>query len=171
MPPRRRNKKNTGPERLGPLVEQVLVSLGQEARLAEARILVLWRDLVGDGVASRSLPLGISGTILTVGVFNAAWQGQLNFLREEMAAKINRRLGPGTVSSIRLVPENRPAWWPPRGKKAPPPVPEPLPEDEARIVEEACSGVSDPGLREIFRRILTRQSAVNRARGEAPTRS
>ena len=99
---RKRRRKEVSPA--GTVISELL----QDYRLAEGirrhRVMLEWPELVGPRVAARTRPSPVQeGGVLWVRVSNSSWLHQLSFLRNELLARINERLGdPPLVTDLRL---------------------------------------------------------------------
>ena len=69
---------------------RVLDRYGIERELKEHRLLSHWKTVVGDRVASRTFPDGLSKGVLWVRVANSAWLHELSFMRDAILAKSQR---------------------------------------------------------------------------------
>jgi len=112
-----------------------------------------WTELVGGQLARRSRPRSLRRKVLTVVVASSAWANEMSFIKDQVVAGINERLGAEVVGSLRVVTGKISHMEPPgaRGRKraARPgqrdaaPVP---PDVEARIRWETARAVDDPDL-------------------------
>ena len=74
-----------------------------EDKLGLHSVFDTWPELVGDGIASRSWPHLIRGTVLWVNVSDSVWMQQLHLQKMELLDKINRSLpGKEKISDIRF---------------------------------------------------------------------
>lgn len=61
-----------------------------------------WAEAVGPAVAENARPAAVKGRVLTVNVASSAWMQQLQFLKADLIAKLNRALGEERVADIRF---------------------------------------------------------------------
>jgi predicted nucleic acid-binding Zn ribbon protein len=61
-----------------------------------------WAAAVGPAVAENARPAAVKGKELVVNVSSSAWMQQLQFLKADLIAKLNRALGEERVSDIRF---------------------------------------------------------------------
>jgi len=97
--------------RAAELIGNLLSGHGVERELREHRLLTHWARVVGDRVAARSTPDGLSKGVLWVRVANSAWLHELSFLRDEVIARANGLCGdPPLVTDVKfhLGPRRRP---------------------------------------------------------------
>jgi hypothetical protein len=134
------------PETVGDALQHVLQRIDPERRLEIFRV---WAAEVGDAVAARAAPAAFRDGVLSVRVSGAAWMQELQFIKEEIRAKLNRRLGSEVVRDVYFVSggTERPA--------APRSVAPPTATDEADEPDEPVDlpPLRDPRLAEVFGRI------------------
>ena len=107
----------------------------------------LWEDAVGKTVAAQAWPSKIRHGRLFVGVSDAVWLQELQFLKERIKAELNRRLGEPAVKDIFFFLGSGPPSADP-GPAAPPrPAPEPF-------VEIALPPLADERLRAALAALL-----------------
>lgn len=123
-----------------------------EQRLEEGRIWVVWEQAVGSRIASHAAPSAFRDGTLTLSVDSAPWMQQLNFLKRELVAKVNAELGQEMVTDIYLkagrVSAPKPPdvpWEKPRRQ---------LTAEELAWIAEQAESVADPGLRDVFERLI-----------------
>ena len=61
-----------------------------------------WAAAVGPAVAENARPAAVKGRVLTVNVTSSAWMLQLQFLKADLIARLNRSLGEERVTDIRF---------------------------------------------------------------------
>jgi len=99
----RRSRKSRRRARAGDLVGELLVRHGARRELREHRIAARWASIVGERVAVRTIPDGLAKGVLWVRVQNSAWLHELSFLRDDIAARVNKAVGhPPLVSEVRF---------------------------------------------------------------------
>ena len=69
------------------LVAKLLGRHGVARELREHRLLTRWPELVGERVAARAWPDGLSKGVLWVRVANSSWLNELSFLRDDIIAR------------------------------------------------------------------------------------
>lgn len=136
------------PQSVGDALQRVLQRIDPDRRLAVFRV---WAAEVGDTVARRASPVGFRDGILSVRVSGAAWMQELQFAKEEIRERLNRRLGADVVRDVYFVAGTVPA-------PQPPVVPPPRAgnEDTGGDDDDAIADLPplrDPRLAEIFARI------------------
>ncbi len=139
------------PGTVGDALQHVLQRIDPERRLALFRV---WAAEVGDAIAARAEPAAFRDGVLSVRVRGAAWMQELQFAKEEIRARLNRRLGAELVRDVYFVAGGgetaraRPA----RARPAPAPAPGPPPADDPEEPIE-LPPLRDPRLAEVFARI------------------
>ena len=68
--------------------------------MEECRVVEIWDEVVGDSIASKTQPIGISKGLLKVTVADHAWLQQLQFLKHDIAGKLNEALKVDLVENI-----------------------------------------------------------------------
>ena len=89
-----KGRKSHGPRPAMALVEAILKKYGAQKPVREHRVVMGWKDIVGDRVAARAWPDGLKDGVLYVRVVNSAWLHELSFLREAVAERANALAGP-----------------------------------------------------------------------------
>jgi predicted nucleic acid-binding Zn ribbon protein len=95
--------RSRDPRPIGAELAEVLRARGWDGRLAAAKVVARWSEVVGDAVADHCRPgrLEDDGTLLVV-ADSAAWATQLAYLQGTLLDRINRICGPGTVVGVRV---------------------------------------------------------------------
>jgi len=71
-----------------------------KSKIEDCKVFEIWDDTVGEKIASKTEPQSIKKNVLKVSVSDHAWLQQLQFLKEEIREKLNKRLGKEVVDSI-----------------------------------------------------------------------
>jgi predicted nucleic acid-binding Zn ribbon protein len=93
-------KKKKEPEKIGPIVWDVLRRRGYETAVKEQLVLQIWPELVGERVAEQTIAESLENGMLFVRVKSSAWQNELVFLKTEILKKINVFAGKSIVKDI-----------------------------------------------------------------------
>lgn len=128
-----------------------------EKRLAEMEIWRVWEQVVGKQIAAKARPSRFQDGVLTLVVISAPWMQQLNFMKRDIVARLNERLGEQLVREIFLKAGRPSAAERPerRGK----PRKRELTEAEKERIAVVVSAVSDPELRDRFAALLEKDLA------------
>ena len=89
-------------EPLGDALEAILRRLGVPSPTDLARVTEEWSRVVPEPFASRSQPAGLSDGILTLDVPDGMSASLLRYRSEELIGALERDLGPGVVSEVRI---------------------------------------------------------------------
>ncbi len=153
-----------GPLRRSPLtslrtiLRSAAAALGVERAAHEALIVEMWPEIAGADAAAHSRPAGLRGTTLLVDAEPGLWVQELSARRGRFTEEINRRLGGGVVSDIRIrsrtgaAVEGAPAD---AGRVADDEAT--LSADELAMIDRAAAEIGDPELRETARRVMASQ--------------
>lgn len=149
----RKRPKMKRPAVVGDLLAGALQGSPAARLLKEGTIWQLWDDTVGPQIAKRARPSAIRNGVLTVVVSSAPWLQQLNFMKAEILASLNRAIGEEMVKDIYLkagslreavsTPVDQP-----RTKRR-------VTQEEKTRIEEATAGLDDPELRKALSSLFT----------------
>jgi predicted nucleic acid-binding Zn ribbon protein len=91
------------PRPIGAELAAVLRARGWEGRLAAARVVARWPEVVGEAVAGHCRPsrLEDDGTLQVV-ADSAAWATQLAYLKGTLLDRLAAVCGPGVVRAIQV---------------------------------------------------------------------
>ncbi len=76
---------------------------GLDARMHELKILDVWKEAVGDAIASYSSPVQLRKNKLLVSVESAAWRYELSLRKQEIIDRLNGHLDRKIVREIIFV--------------------------------------------------------------------
>ncbi len=82
------------------VLEEVIRELGLWKGFKRQSALSIWSKAVGEDISERTNPVSIRNGILFVGVTNSMWLQQLIFMKSEILAKLNEKLGGDFVKDI-----------------------------------------------------------------------
>jgi len=105
---RRGGAENRVLEAVGPLVRNLLQRHGLDRRIEEFLAVEVWAEVVGPMIAAQSHAVEIRAGVLFVHVTSNVWMQELGVLREDIAARLNARLGAPYVRKIVLSLERTP---------------------------------------------------------------
>lgn len=160
----RKRSRQMKPEQLGEILRKIIKKKNIPAAGADRRLLDLWRRAVGPQIAAQTLPDNMKRGTLFVRVSSSVWMHQLQFLKEEILARLNGLSEKveikGLFFSIGEIP-------PPPGAAgvlpADPALP-PLKGRDRNMMRESLAAVRDEELRQIIERVMTREIARRRQR-------
>jgi hypothetical protein len=147
-------------DRVGEVLGNSLKRLDLSYRLVEYGIWPVWDEVVGKTIAVNAQPEKIRNGTLFVKVTSSVWMQQLQFMKEMIAEKLNNRLNREVVKNIFFVVGRIDS----PGPAEPPSTPaRPAIDEEPKIDEQFLESVSDPELRQAFKKLL---KSYSRRRGQ-----
>ena len=160
-PPMRRAAK------AGDLLDALLTGWGLEERLQQYRALVIWDEVVGPQIAARTRPEKIRDDVLEVCVDQPTWMQQLQLLKPQILAKLNARLGEGSLREIYLKRGKVTAPATVTSSAAPPAWRKmTLSPAEATELRAMLAGVEDGELRRDLESLLTKQLKLTKTKNQ-----
>jgi predicted nucleic acid-binding Zn ribbon protein len=93
------------PQRLGDVLRAALARLPVGQQLADHAVWAHWEATVGPAIARHARPLRLRRGTLVVAVDDAGWMQELQFLKHDLRARLNARLGRLAVRDVFLVPD------------------------------------------------------------------
>ena len=87
---------------IGSIIDDVLKSYRREPDGELLRVWHVWDSIVGDIISKNTKPAAFKGRILLVHVTSSTWVHQLQFLKEEMIAKLNEALGKSLIDDLKF---------------------------------------------------------------------
>lgn len=136
-------------------------------RLAEAKIFIEYREIVGEKLSEISVPLGLRNKTLFIGVKNPIWSHQLHFLKPEIIDKINSKFSRTVVKNIIFKISNieKPVYTKaPGGERRKLPVS--VPEKKLDMIYNISLNIDDEELRKKFYKLMIKDAKFKIARGE-----
>lgn len=113
-PPResttRRRPQREDATPLSEVLDQVMAEQGWDDRLSAARVFTDWESIVGSEVAQHCQIVGFDDSIVQVKASSTAWKKQLEFLAPQLVAKLNERLGDGSVLRVHVTGPKQASW-------------------------------------------------------------
>ncbi len=139
-------------ERIGEVLEKSLKRLALATRLDEYGVWPVWNDVVGKSIALNAQPEKIRNGTLFVKVASPVWMQQLQYMKEMIAEKLNRRLKSEVVKNIFFVVGRVGGENIESGSNPPPPkASEPAP---CAIDEQFLDSIKDPEIKQAFKKLL-----------------
>lgn len=147
-----RRRKTGKPQAIASLLAGAFQGKPLERRLEEAKIWQIWDRAVGSQLAAKAKPVRFNNGLLTVAVSSAPWMQQLNFMKRDIAQRLNQMLGKELVREIYLRP-GRPAKTEQAERPAGPSRRE-LTGEEREKIARASQEIGDEDLRRAFVRLM-----------------
>ncbi len=139
-------------ERLGDVLEKSLKRLELATRLDEYGIWPVWNDVVGKPIAVNAQPEKIRRGTLFVRVASPVWMQQLQYMKEMIAEKLNRRLKSEVVKNIFFV-VGRVGGETIQGESKPQP-PKTSELAQRTIDDQFLDSIEDPEIKQAFKKLL-----------------
>jgi predicted nucleic acid-binding Zn ribbon protein len=100
--------RSRDPRLIGAELAELLRARGWDGRLATAKVVARWTEVVGDAVADHCRPsrLEDDGTLLVV-ADSAAWATQLAYLQGTLLDRLGVVCGPGLVRRVQVRTDDR----------------------------------------------------------------
>ncbi|MCX5743864.1 MAG: DUF721 domain-containing protein [Proteobacteria bacterium] len=141
-------------------VGDVLRLYGITEQVRAGRLVTEWNDLVGDRIASRTRPVGVTDRVLYVEVATSAWMQELTLMRVKLTMGLLARFGEPRMFDelkFRLAGRTRGDSLAPRAARRGAPAPHVMPMPATGEAREAiladAAHVDDPELRELIARV------------------
>ena len=87
---------------IGSIIDDVLKAYRREPDGELIRVWHIWDSVVGEVISKNTKPAAFKGRILLVFVTSSTWVHQLQFLKEEMIAKLNEALGKSLIDDLKF---------------------------------------------------------------------
>lgn len=93
---------NTDPQKIGAVLSDLIRKFGYEDKLREVDAVKLFNEVAGEKIAEHCQAIKITDGRLILRVSDPIWRQQLVFLKGDLIAKLNARLGKSVVKDIYL---------------------------------------------------------------------
>lgn len=144
------------------IVKALFSDMGIAPRIEQHQVWFIWDKVVGAQIATHARPASIRNNVLEVRVDHAVWMQQLQLMKPQILAKINRELNCTPIESMYLRRKSPEAPL----RRAPEPelvLPE-LSAMETRKVEQMVSAIKDAGVRSAMFQLLSKQKRLDKLR-------
>jgi predicted nucleic acid-binding Zn ribbon protein len=84
-------------------IDTFMSHIGLDARMHELKILEVWKESVGESIASYSTPVELRKNKLFVSAENAAWRYELSLRKQEIMDNLNEHLKKKLIKEIIFV--------------------------------------------------------------------
>ena len=138
-------------DRVGEVLGNSLKRLDLSFRLSEYGVWPVWDEVVGKTIAANAQPEKIRNGTLFVKVSSSVWMQQLQFMKDMIAEKLNQRLNREVVKNIFFVVGQ--IYSPGPAEKVTEPS-TPAVEEDPKVDPQFLESVSDPELRQAFKKLL-----------------
>jgi predicted nucleic acid-binding Zn ribbon protein len=151
----RRRKGSSIPRLLGEILPETLKKKALHLPMKDRPLIDAWNRAVGSQISSKAQPDRLRDDVLYVRVSTSVWMHELQFMKQDIIAKLNGTLEGSPVTQIRFfigeveaLPANRedPTLI----------VARELEPDEKEFIDGAIADVTDPELKEVVKRAMIR---------------
>lgn len=144
------------------IVKALFDDMGIAPRIEQHQVWMIWDKVVGAQIAAHARPASIRNNVLEVRVDHAVWMQQLQLMKPQILAKINRELNCPPIDSMYL--RRKPPE--PLLRKEPQPdlvLPE-LSTMEILRAERLVETIRDENVRSAMLRLLCKQMRLDKLR-------
>ena len=153
----RKRGKQANLQRLGNVLQGILKKYNIFFDSEEQRLLEVWRKAVGPQISLQTRPDRLKRNTLFVKVSSSVWMQQLHLLKQEIVEKINQLLGKDLIKNIHFSIGEIPSTMPTNSYSSSfSPDSYHLKDKDKKLIEKSISSVEDPELKEILRRVMTK---------------
>ncbi len=146
-------KKKPAP--IAPIIQSMAKNLGLETGMDLYLLKDQWENLIGNPIASHTMPQVIRYHTLTLHVDASPWMHELTFLKEAIRKKVNAGLGKESIRSIRLklgpISSDTAQKKKARGTKN-----KTLSKEAANLLQSELVSVSDSDLKRVIGKAMVR---------------
>lgn len=96
-------KRSRYPEQIGKVLTKNLKKWKIDRRIKEESIVLNWKQVVGERIASQANPVKVRDSILFVSVGNASWRNELFFMKRKIMEELNRSAKDNVIKDIVFV--------------------------------------------------------------------
>ena len=96
-------KRSSYPEQIGKILTKSLRNLRIDRRIKEQSIVLNWKQVVGERIASQANPVKVRDSILFVSVENASWRNELFFMKRKIMEQLNQSVKDNVIKDIVFV--------------------------------------------------------------------
>jgi predicted nucleic acid-binding Zn ribbon protein len=93
-------KRSSHPEQIGKILTKSLRRLQVDRRIKEENVVLNWKRLVGERIASKANPVKVKDSILFVRVENASWRSELFFMKRKIIEELNQSVKDNVIKDI-----------------------------------------------------------------------
>jgi hypothetical protein len=153
----RKRAKQVNLQRLGNVLQGILKKHNIFFDSEEQRLLEVWQKAVGPQISVQTRPDRLKRNVLFVKVSSSVWMHQLHILKQDIIEKINQLLGKELIKNIHFSMGDIPSTMPTNSYSSSfSPDSYPLRDKDKKLIEKSISSVEDPELKEILRRVMTK---------------
>jgi len=162
-----RRRKKSDLDHIGDVLQKTLKKRKLRVSVKDQHISEAWQKAVGPIIAAQTMAQNVRGDTLFVKVSTSTWMQQLQFMKQEILNKVNAVFTDKTISNIYFSIGQIPV---PPQQGQPEALPDltqyPLRTRDLKIIEESTKSISDEELRDILKRVMTKEIINRRIRQE-----
>jgi predicted nucleic acid-binding Zn ribbon protein len=98
------------PKLLSEAVDRLIEAKGWATDINVHTLLARWSSLVGGVNAAHSHPESYADTMLTIRAESTVWATSLRSIAPQLVARLNGKLGQGTVTRVKVLGPEGPSW-------------------------------------------------------------
>jgi hypothetical protein len=144
------------------IIKSLFSDMGIAPRIEQHQVWFIWDKVVGAQIAAHARPASIRNNVLEVRVDHAVWMQQLQLLKPQILAKINRELDCTPIESMYL--RRKPPEAPLRKNPEPELVLPELSAMEIHKVERMVKAIKDEKVRAAMFELLHKQKRLDKLR-------
>jgi len=153
----RKRGKQVNLQRLSNVLQGILKKHNIFFDSEEQRLLEVWQKAVGPQISVQTRPDRLKRNTLFVKVSSSVWMQQLHILKQEIIEKINQLIGKELIKNVHFSIGEVPSTMPTNSYSSSfSPDSYPLKDKDKKLIEKSISSVEDPELKEILRRVMTK---------------
>ena len=152
----RRRKGSSIPRLLGEILPETLKKKALHLPTKDRPLIDAWNRAVGSQISSKAQPDRLRDDVLYVRVSTSVWMHELQFMKQDIIAKLNEILGGNPVTQIRFFIGEVEATPAKREESAQLADARDLKPDEKEFIDGTIADVADPELREVVKRAMIR---------------
>jgi predicted nucleic acid-binding Zn ribbon protein len=152
----RRRKGSSIPRLLGDILPETLKKKALHLPMKDRPLIDAWNRAVGPQISAKAQPDRLRDDVLYVRVATSVWMHELQFMKQDIIAKLNDILGGSPVAQIRFFIGEVEAPPPQREESAQLVDARDLKPDEKEFIDGTIADVTDPELRDVLKRAMIR---------------
>jgi predicted nucleic acid-binding Zn ribbon protein len=152
----RRQKGSSTPRLLGDILPGVLKKKALHLPMKDRSLIDAWNRAAGPQIGAKAQPDRLRGDVLYVRVATSVWMHELQFMKQDILAKLNGILGETKVAQIRFFIGEVEAAPAKRDEQALLVDARDMNPAEKDFIAGTISDVTDPELREVLKRAMIR---------------
>jgi hypothetical protein len=162
----RKRPRQIKPQKLSDILHHFLKKQNIILSFEKQRLQEIWSIAVGTQIAEQTSPDRLNKGTLSVKVSSSVWMQQLHFLKEEIINKINQQVGAEFIKNIFFsIGDVSPVYHKNQNPLLLSPESFPLKGRDKKMIEQSISSISDQELREILKRVMTKDIIRRRLSG------